>query len=73
MSTKQIGVVKFFSDQKGYGFILGDEGGDIFVHRTDLVPPTTLLTEGQKVQFVLSGSPLKKGNGKKAVAVEPAE
>ena len=71
--SKLVGVVKFFSDVRGYGFIIGDEGGDIFVHRTDLVPPTTLLREGQKVQYVLSGSPLKKGNGKKAVAVEPAE
>lgn len=69
--SKLIGVVKFFSDQKGYGFIVGDEGGDVFVHRTDLVPPLHVLTEGQKVQYVLSGSPQKKGNGKKAIAVEP--
>jgi cold shock CspA family protein len=68
--SKSIGVVKFFSDQKGYGFIVGDEGGDIFVHRTDFVPPLTRLEEGQKVRYVLSGSPQKKGNGKKAISVE---
>lgn len=68
--SKLVGTVKFFSDVKGYGFIVSSEGGDVFVHRTDLVPPLTILLEGQKVQYILSGSAQKKGNGKKAIAVE---
>lgn len=68
--SKLTGTVKFFSDQKGYGFLVSDEGGDVFVHRTDLVPPLTLLEQGQRVTYMLSGSPKQKGNGKKAIAVE---
>ncbi len=30
------GIVKWFNDRKGYGFINGEDGKDIFVHRNDL-------------------------------------
>jgi cold shock protein len=48
-----IGTVKFFNDQKGYGFIQPDDGGkDVFVH-VSAVERSGLrgLVEGQKVSF----------------------
>jgi CspA family cold shock protein len=49
----QKGTVKFYNDQKGYGFIQPDAGGkDVFVHATALQRSgLTGLTEGQKVSF----------------------
>jgi CspA family cold shock protein len=48
-----VGTVKFFNDQKGYGFIQPENGGkDVFVHVT-AVERSGLngLVEGQKVSF----------------------
>ena len=46
------GTVKWFSDEKGYGFIVPDAGGsDLFVHRTNLQEGVQMLKEGQKVEF----------------------
>ncbi len=47
------GTVKFYNDQKGYGFIQPDNGGkDVFVHATALERAGMRgLVEGQKVAF----------------------
>jgi CspA family cold shock protein len=47
------GTVKFYNDQKGYGFIQPDNGGkDVFVHATALQRSGIMgLAEGQKVSF----------------------
>ncbi len=47
------GTVKFYNDQKGYGFIQPDNGGkDVFVHATALQRSgINGLAEGQKVSF----------------------
>jgi CspA family cold shock protein len=47
------GTVKFYNEQKGYGFIQPDNGGkDVFVHATALERAgLTGLREGQKVRF----------------------
>lgn len=47
------GTVKFYNDQKGFGFIAPDNGGsDVFVHATALERAGMRgLTQGQKVSF----------------------
>ena len=47
------GTVKFYNDQKGYGFIAPDNGEkDVFVHATALERAGMQgLSEGQKVSF----------------------
>ena len=47
------GSVKWFSDQKGYGFIVPDDGSkDLFVHHSNIAGEGfKTLQEGQKVEF----------------------
>jgi len=47
------GTVKWFSDKKGYGFIVPDEGGeDLFVHYSNIqMDGYRTLQEGQKVEY----------------------
>jgi cold shock protein len=47
------GIVKWFNDQKGYGFITPDEGGkDVFVHHSSIAGDGfKSLAEGAKVEF----------------------
>ncbi len=46
------GTVKWFSNEKGYGFISPDEGDDVFVHHSKItMDGYRSLTEGQRVEF----------------------
>ncbi len=47
------GIVKWFSKDKGYGFICQDDGGDIFVHISDIQEEPKILLDGQAVEFEL--------------------
>ncbi|MEK6693506.1 MAG: cold-shock protein [Nitrospirota bacterium] len=47
-----IGKIKWFNEQKGYGFIQQENGPDVFVHFTAIQGEGfKTLTEGQKVEF----------------------
>ena len=66
-SGRQRGQVKWFSRQKGYGFIIVEGSGEeIFVHRTDLEGVYS-LEEGQEVEFEIETTP----KGPEAVRVSP--
>ncbi len=46
------GTVKWYDKKKGYGFILGDNGSDIFVHYTSFdAADVRSLNDGEKVLF----------------------
>jgi CspA family cold shock protein len=51
------GRVKWFSDQKGFGFIEVQDGKDVFVHRTALQGEGFALREGDEVEFEISQGP----------------
>lgn len=61
------GTVKFYNDQKGYGFIAPDDGSkDVFVHATALERSgMSALAEGQKVNFETD---IDQRSGKTAVS-----
>ncbi len=53
MLSRQSGTVKWFSDEKGYGFITPESGDDFFVHfRAIQGNGFKSLKEGQRVTFV---------------------
>ena len=58
------GTVKWFNIRKGYGFIEGENGRDVFVHRTAL-PMGTFIKEGDEVEFEIENT----RKGPKAVNV----
>ena len=64
------GIVKWFSNAKGYGFIVPDEGNDeVFAHFTAIeMEGYRTLKQGQKVEFKLEQGP----KGLMASGIRPA-
>lgn len=55
MSSKEQGNVKWFDNAKGYGFLLNNDGEDVFVHYRAIEPNTEgykQLSEGEPVEFI---------------------
>jgi CspA family cold shock protein len=52
------GTVKWFNDQKGFGFITPENGKDVFVHHTAIQGDGyKSLAEGQAVEFEITQGP----------------
>jgi len=62
------GTVKWFSNEKGYGFIAQADGDDVFVHFSAIEGDGyKTLQEGQEVEFEVTDGP----KGKQAANVRP--
>ncbi|HEY54164.1 MAG TPA: cold-shock protein [Caldilineae bacterium] len=70
MSQRETGIVKWFNDSKGYGFIERDSGqADVFVHFSAIQSEGfRSLSEGQRVEFGVAEGP----KGQQAVDVVKA-
>ena len=52
-----IGKVKWFDNKKGYGFILAEDGHEVFVHYTGIVSEGfKSLSEGQAVEYEIGSN-----------------
>jgi CspA family cold shock protein len=79
---RQTGKVKWFNENKGYGFILQSDGGrDIFVHYSEIKEDGyRTLAEGEVVEFDVAESPkgpqakdvVRNGGSKAASTAPPA-
>lgn len=45
------GKIKWYNENKGYGFILTDEGTDVFVHQSGFSPDYGYIAQDQRVVF----------------------
>lgn len=59
MSNRELGTVKWFNDEKGFGFIMREAGGnDVFVHHSQIsAQGRRSLADGQRVEFTVGLGP----------------
>jgi CspA family cold shock protein len=67
MPKQEMGTVKWFNRDKGYGFIVRDSGGDVFVYYRDISGGYRTLEENSRVRFTVEQG--KKGPQAKDVTV----
>jgi cold shock protein len=63
--TLMKGTIKWYNARKGYGFVVGEDGKDIFLHRSS-VPAELRLNEGDKIEYEIEDS----DRGPKAVNIK---
>ncbi|MDR3477245.1 MAG: cold-shock protein [Gammaproteobacteria bacterium] len=55
MAARERGTVKWFNNEKGFGFIEREQGGDVFVHFKAITGDGyRSLSEGQRVEFAVT-------------------
>lgn len=45
------GTVKWYNSRKGYGFITGEDGKDVFVHKSAIPDEIDFLHDGDQVEY----------------------
>jgi CspA family cold shock protein len=59
------GIVKWYDNKKGYGFIKGDDGNSVFAHRSDLSYFEVYLKKGDLTEYKV----VKTKSGDKAIDI----
>ncbi len=58
MSQREVGHVKWFNEKKGFGFIVNEQGDDIFVHYKDITGTGfKTLHENELVSYTIETGP----------------
>ena len=60
------GTVKWYDIRKGYGFIQGEDGTDVFVHKTVVPFWNIFLNTGERVEYQIENSK----QGKRATSIK---